>query len=75
MASNDTQEMPREHANTQAAPGADQWEKMSVKKASRRIGVSTHALYRFIKERKLGYRMGRKVIVDLPELLNEMRIK
>ncbi len=64
-----------EHDNTQVLPEGEPRKKMSVKRAAEHLDVSIYTLYRFMKERKLGYRLGRKVIVDLPELLNVLKVK
>lgn len=49
---------------------------MPVREAARRLNVSPHALYRRIGKKELpSFRMGRKILVDINELLEAMRMK
>lgn len=48
----------------------------SVKEGAAELNVSTFALYRQIKSGKIpAYRFGRKVLIDLQEVKESMRIK
>ena len=48
----------------------------SVAEAARQLNASKFTLYRKIKERKLpAYQLGRKILVDVDELLEAMRMK
>jgi excisionase family DNA binding protein len=47
-----------------------------VKRAAEILNVSKHALYRKIRNGEIpGYKFGRKVLVDLQEIKQSMRIK
>jgi excisionase family DNA binding protein len=49
---------------------------MSVREAAKCLNVSPHALYRRIEKKELpSFRMGRKILVDLGEMLSAMRSK
>jgi excisionase family DNA binding protein len=49
---------------------------LSVKRAAAILNVSAHCLYRKIKSGEIpGYKFGRKVLVDLQEIKDAMRIK
>jgi len=49
---------------------------LSVKRASPILNVSTHCLYRKIREGAIpAFRCGRKVLIDLQEVKEAMRVK
>ncbi len=56
-----------EYPNTQLMP---------VREAAKRLNVTPHTLYRRIGKGELpSFRMGRKILVDLEEMLEVMRSK
>ena len=62
--------------NEQVLVQGEEPQLMPVKRAAAIVSVSTHCFYRKIREGAIpAYRLGRKVLVDLQEVKDAMRIK